>query len=74
MFSAVKKDREEFMKHSSTLTQIVGKDYTKIPRQELKELLSQYQVTQQKMADVVSRLRTVVLTDPMQVSCIDIKP
>lgn len=74
MFDAIKKDREEFMKYSSTLTQIIGKDYTKIPRQELKELLSQYQVTQQKMADVVSRLRSVVLTDPLQVSCIDIKP
>ncbi|HKK75644.1 MAG TPA: hypothetical protein VJ953_11270 [Saprospiraceae bacterium] len=74
MFSAVKKDREEFMKYSSTLTQVVGKDYTKIPRQELKELLSKYYVTRQKMADVVGRLRSVVLTDPMQVSCIEIRP
>lgn len=74
MFSAIKKDREEFMKYSSTLTQIIGKDYTRIPRQDLKELLSQYYVTQQKMADVVSRLRKVVLTDPLEISCIEVRP
>ena len=74
MFSAVKQDREEFMKYSSTLTQIVGQDYTKIPREDLKELLSKYYVTRQKMADVVGRLRSVVLTDPLQVSCVEIRP
>ena len=74
MFSAVKKDREEFMRYSNSLTQIVGKDYQRMSRQELKNLLSEYSLTQQKMADVVSRLRNVVLKDSAEIGCIDIRP
>lgn len=74
LFTAVQKDREEFMKYSRMLTQIIGQDYTRLPRQELKDLLSKYYLVQQKMTDVVARLRSVVLTDPLQISCMEIRP
>lgn len=74
LFSAVKKDRGEFLKLSSVLTKLIGKDYTNLPRQELKQVLSQYYLTQQKMDDVIQRLRNVVLTDNLQISCMELRP
>ena len=74
MFSAVKKDREEFLRYSNNLTQLIGKDYIRIPRMELKALLSEYYVNQQKIADVVNRLRTVIIKDGVRVECLEIRP
>lgn len=74
MFSAVQKDRDEFMKLSNSLTKLIGKDYTNLPREELKEVLSQYYLVQQKMGDVIQRLRKVVLTDNLQISCMELRP
>ena len=74
MFSAIQKDQEEFNKYSRSLTEMIGKDYTTLPRAELKTLLSDYYLTQQKMGDVINRLRNVVLKDNLQISCIDVKP
>ena len=74
MFSAVKKDREEFLRYSNNLTQLIGKDYLRIPRTELKALLSEYHVNQQKIADVVNRLRTVIIKDGVRIECLEIRP
>lgn len=74
MFSAIQKDQEEFNKYSRSLTEMIGKDYTTLPRAELKTLLSDYYLTQQKMADVINRLRNVVLKDNLQISCIEVRP
>lgn len=69
MLEELKKDKAELDKLADSYTELVGRDYTAMTRQELADLLSRYYVNREKMTAVVERLKGYII-EPEQATCL----